>query len=795
MVSKKVSPKVALAMILKSDEPQDQLVRCLSTIASHVDKIYITITTKDGKVDKYCNSFVIANKFGAEISWFKWIKDFAAARNYNLKQIKEDYIFWCDADDIVLGGNKLKQLTGMMEKQDIGAIFCTYYYQLSPEGFEHFTKTGEVKEEQVMIKHLRERLIKKDLYKWVGKLHETLIEKTATKKVDTKDFSVVHTAQEDDLRAALERNIEILEQSLREETQRNKRDPRTVYYLGKAYFDRHRDKERPLAKALIDEYLQTSGWEEERAQAWEYMSTIMIEEGDYDSAVRAALSGLIESPKFPSTWLQVAICFVKKGEWDKAKFWAELAGKMSMPETTLIINSRGNRMTYYEIMFGEAVERNDIDTAHKYAEMMIKLAPQHDLAKKRFEMMSATRDQRDALMAFHRLSVHLSSKGEKGKLIPLLSAVPAELVGNKMVEEIRKSIYPPKTWGKKEVIFYCGPGFEKWSPKNMNEWERVAGSEEATIRLSRELAKLGWEVTVYGNPMEDEGLYDGVTYLNYYKFNPKDTFNIMVIWRQPGLLSNIFSVKKTYLWMHDIPNPVDFTKERVKAVEKIIPLSKWHRNCLPDIVDEKFLISSNGIDLDQIKGDFKRDPYRMIYTSSYDRGLEHLLKMWPDIKKEVPQANLHIFYGWGLFDQMFHNNPERKMWKSKMEKLMKQPGITEYGKVGQDRIIEEYFKSGILAYPTHFGEISFISGMKAQACGAIPITVDYAAVHETVQYGVKVEGDIYDQETKEKYKKALIKALKDHEWQEKERKPMMKWAREKFGWDRVAKRWNHEFRK
>ena len=39
-----------------------------------------------------------------------------------------------------------------------------------------------------------------------------------------------------------------------------------------------------------------------------------------------------------------------------------------------------------------------------------------------------------------------------------------------------------------------------------------------------------------------------------------------------------------------------------------------------------------------------------IYGSSYDRGLEHLLKLWPDVIKEVPNAQLRIFYGWILFD-------------------------------------------------------------------------------------------------------------------------------------------------
>jgi hypothetical protein len=42
----------------------------------------------------------------------------------------------------------------------------------------------------------------------------------------------------------------------------------------------------------------------------------------------------------------------------------------------------------------------------------------------------------------------------------------------------------------------------------------------------------------------------------------------------------------------------------------------------------------------------KRNPYQLIYASSYDRGLDNLLNLWPKIKAQVPQASLKIFYGW-----------------------------------------------------------------------------------------------------------------------------------------------------
>lgn len=189
-----------------------------------------------------------------------------------------------------------------------------------------------------------------------------------------------------------------------------------------------------------------------------------------------------------------------------------------------------------------------------------------------------------------------------------------------------------------------------------------------------------------------------------------------------------------------------------------------------------------------------RNPHSCIYMSSYDRGLEHLLKMWPEVRQAIPDATLVICYGWFLFAKYFADNPERMSWMEKMNKLMEQPGITHLGRISHEALREELLKTAVFSYPTHFGEISCISAMKAQAWGAIPVVINYAALKETVQWGIKVEGDIYDQETKDEYTKQLIALLRDEAKQDEIREPMMKWAKEKFSWANVAKEWDKEFR-
>lgn len=188
-----------------------------------------------------------------------------------------------------------------------------------------------------------------------------------------------------------------------------------------------------------------------------------------------------------------------------------------------------------------------------------------------------------------------------------------------------------------------------------------------------------------------------------------------------------------------------------------------------------------------------RNSKRIIYTSSYDRGLQHLLEMWPDIRKAVPDAELEVFYGWQLFDKFYSNNPSSMMWKERIVKLLGQEGIVKHGRLSQPELAEEMKTCGIWSYPTHFGEINCISAIKAQAYGCEPVVINYAALKETVQFGRKIDGDIYDEETKEEYKKQLIDALKNPMSEEK-RQEMMAWAKEKYSWDKIAKDWTEVFK-
>jgi len=183
---------------------------------------------------------------------------------------------------------------------------------------------------------------------------------------------------------------------------------------------------------------------------------------------------------------------------------------------------------------------------------------------------------------------------------------------------------------------------------------------------------------------------------------------------------------------------------------------------------------------------------KLFYGSSYDRGLDILLAMWPEIKKTYPDTTLDVCYGWDLFDKGYVNNPERMAWKNKIDAQMRQPGITHHGRVGKGDLQKIRQACGIWVYPTYFAEICCITALETQKDGLVSVTMDDFALKETVGAGFKIEGDIYEKETKKAFLDALLALMGDSKLFEAESKKAREFAKG-YEWDTIAKKWSEEF--
>ena len=180
--------------------------------------------------------------------------------------------------------------------------------------------------------------------------------------------------------------------------------------------------------------------------------------------------------------------------------------------------------------------------------------------------------------------------------------------------------------------------------------------------------------------------------------------------------------------------------------------------------------------------------HKLFYGSSYDRGLQHLLFMWPEIKEKYPDAELHICYGWDLFMKFYHNNQERMQWKKGIDMMINQKDIFHYGRVGKEKLHEIRAKCGIWAYPTDFDEINCITAIECQNDGLVPIVINKAALSETVQSGIKVDGDITKPEVAKNYLDALLQMMGDEKLWLAEQDKAKRWA-SKHLWDKIANKW------
>lgn len=183
---------------------------------------------------------------------------------------------------------------------------------------------------------------------------------------------------------------------------------------------------------------------------------------------------------------------------------------------------------------------------------------------------------------------------------------------------------------------------------------------------------------------------------------------------------------------------------------------------------------------------------KLLYTSSYDRGLEHLLALWSQIRAKHKNATLDIAYGWDTFNALAANNPERMAWKEEMVKLMQQDGITDHGRIGKAELTKLQEKCGILAYPSHFFEIFCIGVVEAQLRGCVPVTTSIGALPETNKNGIVVNGDITKLETQKEYLKQLLSLMNNEDLRKSLSEAGKAWAK-KYDWKQIAHKWSDEF--
>lgn len=780
--------KIAAILIVKgTDDEADHLKRCLTSIKGFVDGIFLNVNTKPGhKPSK--KVMRVAREFTENVITTEWHDSFSEARNANLAQVPEEYdwVIWLDTDDTVDHPEKIRQVAEASSNFD--CIYVDYDYDHDEYG-------------NVTTVHMVGRLFKNNgSHQWNPKtrIHETLIETRGATQGMTKDFKVVHHAEEERKNRSFERDIKMLEAQLKGEA--NDPDPRTLYYLACTYMDAGNFD---AARSLFESYLSMSGWDQERCAALTKLGKIYMAEGKTSEARNHFAMAVAEDPTDPTPRVELGHLEVGLEQWGKARIHLEYVDSMEKNLSTLERNPVTYTLRVYLLLSKCYLMLGGkwLDKADEYAKKALKAGRKNKEVRSTARLVSSI--VKDKHLAEHVLHVYkaLIQNKEKDKAALLLQAVPKQLDDNPVFVKLRDD--KPFKWPEKSIVIMTGDtAIEAWGPWSLKEG--IGGSEEAIIRLAPKLSAKGYKVVVFGKPGHQSGLdpETGVMWRNYWECNLDDEFDIFVAWRAPFIFSKKIKARKSYLWLHDVMEPGEFTPERIANFDKCIVLSKYHRSLFPMIPEEKILMSGNGIDPEDFKGledAIKRDPHKIFYGSSHVRGLAYLYEIWPEVKAAIPDATLDVYYGRESYDKVHRGNPERLKWMDDMIARAKTlDGVTDHGKVGQDEINQHIFESGVWAYPCPFPEVYCITAIKAQAGGAVPVSTNFAALDEVVQFGVKIDipndGSVgrADKEFLDNYKTALIDMLQHPEKQEEQRRKMMAWALTK-SWQAVADQWEEEF--
>jgi glycosyltransferase involved in cell wall biosynthesis/SAM-dependent methyltransferase len=354
---------------------------------------------------------------------------------------------------------------------------------------------------------------------------------------------------------------------------------------------------------------------------------------------------------------------------------------------------------------------------------------------------------------------------------------------------------------KPTIVFYNANDV-KFNGNSINE-KPISGSETALIQMAKNFKLLGWNVHVFCN-CDKEGYFENVGYHNYNKIND----GMKSIAEEIGKEIDMFvssrdirpflggrpPVKKTILWMHDMPSGNDFQKPILKAepyIDHFVFVSNYHKNCWKMAMEnklplKKLFASRNGIDESRFLNPTNIQKRRgmCVYTTTPFRGLDVLMGIWPKIKEKVPFAELHVYSNMSIYNQK--NAPDIERIFEYGKQIAKDNNIFFHNPVTQKQLANVLLEADVMVYPNHFPETSCITAMESIKAKTPIITSNFGALIETIKNyeGILIEGDSYREGYENEFIESTVKMLTDNNYRNS-----FCQAERDMSWKKIAEEW------
>lgn len=732
-----MKPSISLQMIVKDEV--DQVAGIIVQAAAYLDRANITATTKPAyeRLKK-----LFADTPDVQISYFEWIDDFAAARNYNLELCDTDYFFWIDADDS-FDFKAVPDLLRLAVDNSYEVIYLPYDYAQDKDG-------------RTVTLHWRERLIKNNAgFEWRGVVHENLLRDTtfSAKRLDSP--TVIHHAG--DPKASQLRNHEILLNAVKGKDL-DDIDPRDLHYLGISYFGLHQFEQ---AIATLEDYIKVGGWDEEIYRSFIKISECHYMLDHYPAAMENALKAAAIMPHYQEAYFTLARYEYANEHWAECLEWIEVAMSKPTPKSMSIQNPQVvelAKLQAADCMF----QMRMYAKAYKYLQQV------PDYLRGDYEEIFKSEAN---LERFVEIVPQIL---QQGYIQPdkFYHSLENDIKYDPRLKWLRYQVVKPTVWPEKSVVIFCGAGYEEWSAGTLGKG--MGGSEEAVVYLARELTRQGYAVDVYGEVPEKysddfPNADHTVVYHPWREFDPRDTFDTLVAWRSPDFADRL-NARVKIIDLHDVLPP-EALKRRPDVTYFV--KSQFQRKLYPDLPDEQFAVIGNGIVKAQFEGKATKRPHSVGYFSSYYRGLEALIDMWPAIRKEVPDAELYVAYGWGSYTAFQGEDNFYKRMEAKLAKIgavyeggkpsKNYQGVIMHNRLSHETLASLMKQTQVWAYPTQFPETYCITALKAQEACMYPVTTTAGALPEVTRSGELFDTRIMytDGYQQQKFVKSVVAALKE----------------------------------
>jgi len=370
----------------------------------------------------------------------------------------------------------------------------------------------------------------------------------------------------------------------------------------------------------------------------------------------------------------------------------------------------------------------------------------------------------------------------------------------------------------------------------------LGGSESAVTLIARELAQIGFDVTVFNNCGIDHaqpGNYDGVEYRPLLELANDHIFDIIISSRtvipftdpkdyhklgdtrsQPFQSMNLYDrilakAKMRILWMHDTFCLGDNIIEELAIADRItdiFTLSDFHltyvANCNHgrrrnfEVLKRKMFITRNGARNYRKEIDIKaKDPNLFVYNASVTKGMIPLVNhIWPKVKAMIPSARLKVIGGYYRFSQGSAPDQQEQDWhRMAGDPRNLELGIEYTGVIPQKEIADILTLASFMIYPAAFPETFGISSLESLLYNTPILTCRFGALEEIalegacyhIDYSIEPNGlfpDINSPEQIDKFVAMTVQAYHNR-YLHQQKQYYCNIVKDIAGWDSVALQW------